>query len=238
MRNLSLAASAAAVLAAATFAPVSASAADIEVPTEAVAETSAWYVSLHGGIKFGEEWQDHFLTHCGSLYCEEEWDVDLDTDNGWRVGGAVGYLFSDIFAIEGELAYMTQDFDEVDLPHVKGHPDDWEWDGDVSIFTGMINLIAGVLVADFVRPYVGAGAGFAHVSLDDISEGFLDDSDTSFAVQGFAGVDFGLTDNVGLGIRGRLLHIGDLDFEDDDDCDHEIDVDLIKSVEAVLTIGF
>jgi hypothetical protein len=41
-----------------------------------------------------------------------------------------------------------------------------------------------------------------------------------------------------LGIRGRILHINDLEFEDDDDCEHDIDVDLIKSVEAVLTFAF
>ena len=50
-----------------------------------------------------------------------------------------------------------------------------------------------------------------------------------------AGIQFGITENVGLGIRGRVLHINDLEFEDEEDCDHDVDVDLIKSVEAVLS---
>ena len=239
MRKLSVLVSAAAIGFSTLLASAPLRAADITVEPEAVAEAHNWYVSIHGGIKFGEDWDDDFTTHCGS-YCEKEWSGSLDTDNGFRVGGAVGFLFSDVFAIEGELSYLNQDFDEVDIDDDPYHKwDDVELDGDVSIFTGMINLIAGVPVGGVVRPYIGGGVGFAHISLDsDFDPVSLDDDDTTFAAQAFAGVDFGLTENVGLGIRGRLLHIGDVEFEDDDDCDHDFDVDLIKSVEAVLTIGF
>jgi opacity protein-like surface antigen len=71
--------------------------------------------------------------------------------------------------------------------------------------------------------------------LSSLCRRILDDSDTTFAAQAFAGLHFGLTENIGLGVRGRVLHINDLEFEDEWDCDHDVDVDLIKSVEAVLS---
>jgi opacity protein-like surface antigen len=228
---------------AATIISVPANAADIEIPPEAVAEVSPWYASIHAGIKFGEDWDDEFFKHCDE-FCEKELDVTADTDNGWRVGGSIGYMFSDIFAIEGELSYMNQDFDELEIHEITKHgysyDCEWDWctqelDGDVSIFTAMVNLLAGVPLNGVIKPYIGAGAGVAHVSLDD---DFLDDSDTTFAAQAFAGVNVGLTDNIGMGVRGRVLHINDLELEDDEDCDHDIDVDLIKSVEAVLSFAF
>jgi opacity protein-like surface antigen len=242
MRKFALA-SAAAVGIAAVITSIPTSAADIEVPPEAIAEVSPWYASLHGGIKFSEDWDDNFFKHCGE-YCEKELDVTIDTDNGWRFGGSLGYMFSDIFAIEGELSYMSQDFEEFTIHEITKHGSTWdceeEWctqglDGDASILTGMINLLAGVPLNGMIKPYIGAGAGVAHISLDD---DFLDDSDTTFAAQAFAGVNVGITENVGVGIRGRVLHINDLEFEDDEDCDHDIDVDLIKSVEAVLSFAW
>jgi opacity protein-like surface antigen len=238
MVRTSLLSGAAALAAAVFFIAAPVSAADIAVEPEPVAENN-WYVSIHGGIKFGEDWDDTFFKKCDT-HCEEEWDVTGDTDNGWRFGGAVGVMFSEIFALEGEVAYMKQDFDELTINAIDGYAKGWEWDldGDVAIWTGMVNLIAGVPVGGIFRPYVGVGGGFAHVSLNDVFDGFLDDNDTSFALQGFAGLDVGLTENVALGIRGRIVHIGDLEFEDEDDCDHDVEVDLLKSVEAVLTVGF
>jgi opacity protein-like surface antigen len=231
--------------AALSFAAISlpANAADIEVPQEAVASTNAWYASIHGGIKFGEDWDDDFSLFC-DYHCPIDFDVTAETDNGWRVGGSLGYMLSDIFAVEGELSYMNQDFDEftIDKITIKDYSFhcDWDWcnqdlDGDASIITGMVNVIAGVPIGGILRPNIGVGVGVAHVSLDDVADGFLDDSDTAFAAQAFAGLDLIVSQNVAIGVRGRVLHINDLEFEDEEDCDHDVDVDLIKSVEAVLS---
>lgn len=204
-----------------------------EVEPVVVEDENNWYFSIHGGIKFGEDWD--------SEIDEDDAEIDIETDDGWRVGGAIGFSFSSILAIEGEISYLNQDFDHAelvcDLPCVS---DEFDLDGDASIFTGMVNLIAGFPVGNFFRPYVGGGLGFAHVSLndiDDITPFDIDDSDTSFAAQAFAGIDLMLTDNMALGGRYRVLHIGDIDIEDDAG-DHEIDADLMHSVEGVLTVGF
>jgi opacity protein-like surface antigen len=205
-------------------------AADIVQPEPIVENVNNWYFSIHGGVKFGEDWDD--------TIDDEDTDIEFDTDRGWRFGGALGYSFSSIFSIEGELSYLHQDFDGADCDGCQ--LGSYDLGGDVAIWTGMVNLIAGFPVGTFIRPYVGGGLGFAHVSLndlDDIDAFDIDDSDTAFAAQAFAGIDFMLTENMALGGRYRVLHISDLDFNDHD-FDHEIDPDLIQSVEAVLTVGF
>jgi opacity protein-like surface antigen len=221
----------------------SAISADIAVEPEPVAENN-WYVSLHGGVKFGEDWDDKFDL-CFIERCEITLDVTGETDNGFRVGGALGYTFNEIFAIEGEVSYMNQDFDEGEINKIIVHGYEYDChdckfdlDGDVSILTGMVNLIAGFPVGQMLRPYIGGGIGIAHVSFNDVADGFLDDDDNTFAAQAFVGIDLGLSENIALGIRGRLLHISDIDLNDEFDCEHNIDTDLIKSVEGVLTFAF
>ncbi|HEY7748120.1 MAG TPA: porin family protein [Aestuariivirgaceae bacterium] len=243
-----------------------------------VVEENPWYISLHGGWKFGEGWDDEMFledvpvsdgflgnnTVCGApavldaAPCNRDvlLDLELDTDNGWRAGGAIGYGFSDIFAIEAEVAFINQDFDEVTIEdiHLTDPPTldldcastpltcSAEIDGDISIITGMINLIAGFPMGGVLRPYVGVGAGVAHVSFEDVgvvapSICCLDDSDTTFAAQAFAGLDFVFGERWAIGGRYRFLHIGDVDLEDDGGFQHDLDPDGIHSAEIVLTFG-
>jgi opacity protein-like surface antigen len=250
MRRLPLLASVPAIAFAAMLGSTPVLAADIVAP-EPVAEANLWYVNLFGGIKFGEDWDDSI--DCHNEFCDESLDLTIETDNGWRISGAVGFLFNETFAVEGELSYMRQDLDSghIDSFSKDGHTiecDDCDFglDGDVSIFTGMVNFVAGFPVSAGLRPYIGVGAGFAHVSLDadddfsDDDDDFFDNGDTSFALQGFVGLDFVLSENMALGVRGRLLHIGDLEADgafDFLDCDHDLDPDLIPSIEVGLTIG-
>src|SRR5687767_1163419 len=137
-----------------------------EVEPVVVEDENNWYFSIHGGIKFGEGWD--------SEIDDDDAEIDIETDDGWRVGGAIGFSFSSILAIEGEISYLNQDFDHGDLdcaPLLLGCTDgDFDLDGDAAIWTGMVNLIAGFPVGNFFRPYVGAGLGLAHVSFNDLDD--------------------------------------------------------------------
>lgn len=206
--------------------------ADIPAVPEPVMDENFWYVSIHGGIKFGEDWDD-------------DWnygDLEFEVDNGWRVGGTVGYSLSSIFAVEGELSYMHQELesDQVRLAALAATEDCCD-DSDLSIVTGMINLVGGVLIGDRIRPYAGAGVGLAHVSFNNVDFPTLfdlDDGDVVLAAQGFAGLDFVVSERFAIGARYGLLHLGDVELEDDGHDEHDLDPDLIHSVEAVLTVGF
>ena len=215
-----------------------------DIAPEPVAENN-WYLSIHGGWKFGEDWDDDLDATHGGTEPGNNANLSIETDDGWRIGGALGYGFNDWLAVEGEVGYMEQDFDSADFVEGEGEFDGLEGevfdlDGDVSILTGMINAVVGLPVGHVIRPYVGVGVGVAYVDANASIEqlGFnLDDSDTVFAAQGFAGIDLAVTENVAIGGRVRYLHLDDVDLVDDEDHDHSVDPDGIFSAEAVLTFG-
>src|SRR5687767_8971232 len=78
-----------------------------EVEPVVVEDENNWYFSIHGGIKFGEDWDDEID--------DDDIDIDIEADDGWRVGAAIGYSFSSILSIEGEISYLNQDFDHAEL---------------------------------------------------------------------------------------------------------------------------
>jgi opacity protein-like surface antigen len=218
-----------------------------DIPVEQIVEEaqSLWYVSLHGGWKFDEKWDDDLDASHGDPGSDDFAELTVRTEDGWRVGGAIGYAFSSWLAVEGELGYMTQDFDSVVFDEASGEFTDLEGlefdvDGDTSIFTGMINAILGMPIGGVLRPYVGVGVGGAIVDIDaavtdlDFS---LADSDTVLAAQAFAGIDISISENLAIGGRVRYLHLDDIEMVDAEDHDHSIDPDGIISAEAVLTIG-
>jgi opacity protein-like surface antigen len=211
-----------AVVATAAIVAATTPALSADVPAEsdldvAVEDDNHWYASLQGGLIFGTDWDDE--SPLG--------DFHLDVENGWRIGGAAGYSLSPVFSLEGEIGYLREEGD------ASGCCDG----GNISILTGMVNLIAGTALAGWLHPYVGVGAGLAHVSLNDIDlpgPVELDDSDIVFGAQGFAGMDFVLTEWFALGGRYRLLHLDEVHGS----AGHDLDPDLIHSIEAVFTVGF
>jgi opacity protein-like surface antigen len=245
MREMKKLLAGAAFTALASVSPVMAA----DMPVEPIVEEAQanWYVSLHGGWKFNEEWDDHLDASHGDPLSDDFADLTIDTDDGWRVGGALGYSFNNWFAVEGEVGYMKQDFDSVEFDETDGDfaglelLDPFDLGGDISILTGMVNAIVGFPIGGIFRPYIGAGIGAAHVSADasisdlDFS---LDDSDTVFAAQAFAGIDVSIAENVAIGGRARFLHLSDVDLTDDENHEHSLDPDGIVSVEGVLTFGF
>ena len=232
-------------VAAAVLVSVSTPATAADIAAEPAAESS-WYLSLQGGWKFNEDLDDDLdATHGGSEPGNSA-ELSIETDDGWRVGGALGYRFNDWLAVEAEVGYMEQDFNSADFEEGEGEFDglageEFDLGGDISILTGMINGVVGVPIGNMIRPYVGGGLGVAYIDADASIDalGFsLDDSDTVFAAQAFAGIDVPVTENVAIGGRVRYLHVDDFDLVDDEDHDHSIDPDGIFSAEAVLTFNF
>ena len=216
-----------------------------DLAPEPVAENN-WYLSLQGGWKFSEDLDDDLDATHGGTEPGNSAELSIETDDGWRIGGALGYRLNDWLAVEAEVGYMEQDFNSADFEEGEGEFDglageEFDLGGDISILTGMINGLVGVPVGGLIRPYVGAGLGVAHINADaSISElGFsLDDSDTVFAAQAFAGVDVPITESVAIGGRVRYLHVDDFDLVDDEDHEHSINPDGIISAEVVLTFNF
>jgi opacity protein-like surface antigen len=70
-----------------------------EVEPVVVEDENNWYFSIHGGIKFGEDWDSEIN--------EDDAEIEIETDDGWRVGGAIGFSFSSILPNSTVLGYAV-----------------------------------------------------------------------------------------------------------------------------------
>jgi len=155
----------------------------VAIPVFAQAEVSPfqeeWYVGLAAGTS---KLDDTTLRITGSR-------SSLDANWGWAGVGSVGYAYGDGFRTELELGYRTSDNDTVGLSNASGDTTSW---------SALANVLYDfdVFESGFV-PYVGVGAGFAHVSYD-VSPTFgstIDDSDVTPAFQAIIGGSYPINDN-------------------------------------------
>lgn len=138
--------------------------------------------------------------------------------NAAAVSGLVGYHLNDYLAGEAELGYASVDYDHITgsgtvgsvtfsgTATVNGHTD---------VLTGMVDGIVTPMGRSRISPYVGAGVGFANLDshLDSVSAAGVtqtvnaSESETDFAFNVLAGIDFAVTDSLSLGARYRYLWI-------------------------------
>lgn len=128
-----------------------------------------------------------------------ELDADsgpIDLDDGWLVGGAGGYAFSNGVRAEGELLYMDNDLDTVS-------------EGDIATLGAFANIAYEFNQQGRIRPFLGAGVGFAQVNYDD---GVVDDDDIGFAYQAKAGVAYDINERMTAELAYRYLNVTDVEF--------------------------
>jgi opacity protein-like surface antigen len=177
-----------------------ASAADVDAEVEYVPEPSGWYVAVSGG--FVRIFDLDYETD-GTEPVDFDDEGEIEFDYGFRGGAAIGKRFGGIFRGELEVAYSSGDADEVDGADV---------DGSLDILSALAKVAVEMEFFGWWHPYIGIGAGVAHVSIDDIGTG--DDAegdDTVFAAAIEGGSMFALTDNVELFTQTQLLFLGDVD---------------------------
>tara|TARA_R110000868_G_scaffold42434_1_gene143564 strand:+ start:99 stop:806 length:708 start_codon:yes stop_codon:yes gene_type:complete len=192
---------------------------------------AGFYASLHAGYVMPEDGEAEFIfggsTRTG----------DVDVEDGYRVGGSVGYDFNSMIGLEAEVSFSQADVDSI---YVSSLPVTIQTGGDASILTLMGNVIVGQQYGRW-RPYVGVGAGAGHVALDIDFTGSslgIDDNDWAFAGQAFAGLDFDVTEMVSLGARYRYQRVGSTDYKDTDGDPVSVDSFGNHSIDAVLKVKF
>jgi len=144
------------------------------------------YGKIFGGATYGSD-HDVVVT-TGAVAAPGE----FDTDTGYAVGGAYGYNINQFFAVEGEIAYRSNEIDSSTVA-AAGLVDD-----DINSLSFMGNAIFNAPTYAGFTPYVGAGAGVARI-------GALNDHDTVFAYQAFGGVKKGITQNIDAGLEYRYF---------------------------------
>jgi opacity protein-like surface antigen len=135
---------------------------------------------------------------------------------GVAVAGAVGYKISDVLSLEGELGYATAEYDTVEgnlsatysgtTYSVSGSAD---VDGEITMFTGIANLILSPMGNEKFSPYFGGGAGFVSIEDEIKSVGTLavngKEESTDLVANFIAGFDYNIDEEMALGARYRYL---------------------------------
>ncbi len=139
-----------------------------------------YYLELHGG---GVILEDSDMAASDSL------SGSVGFDTGYLIGGAFGYAWEQGWRGEFALDYRDNDIDENDLT------------GDMTSLAFMLNGYYQLPVDFPVKPYIGAGIGWARVDLDAKSSGseVVEDDDIDFAYQVMAGITYEINPAIAVG---------------------------------------
>lgn len=166
------------------------------------AQGGSWYVAGGLGASFAN---DADVQQAGVNFT-----ADLDT--GPLVTGALGHTFGG-FRAEGEVSYLTNDISSFSLAGVGSVPAG----GDISAVALMANVYYDFNAEGKWKPFIGVGAGYANLSINDFTAGgfFLADDDTGvFAYQAKVGIGYAFTDALDGTLGYRFLGTDDADFTD------------------------
>lgn len=176
------------------LAPHQARAADVEPPGA--------YVELRVGM-FQPE--DNDATVFGA-------DADLDFDPGWAGEVATGFHINDFVRAELAMAWRQTEVDDLEI---LGQAQELDEDY-IGLFTAMLNGYVELPTFLGLRPFIGAGAGFAYfdVELQTVAPILdVDSGDFTFAWQGIAGLAYHFTPAVAL--TTTYTYLGTTNTEDD-----------------------
>jgi OOP family OmpA-OmpF porin len=164
------------------------------LPAVAMADDS-WFAALRGGLSYTEDVR--------TVGTASGLRGSTDLDNGYAIGIGVGHTFGD-FAGELELIRRDNDVNEIGLANSAGLGTGnglFAGDGSVKSTAVMANLYYMPEFDFAMKPYFGAGFGFAHLSYDKFAVGgvpVLDDTKTKAAYQLIAGLRMAISKAVDL----------------------------------------
>lgn len=175
-------------------------------PAEAA---GAWYVGVFGGGNWGS---DHaFAVETAPTVSADTLVWDTEAETGFVVGGAVGLhlnQFMDGLRAEVEVAYRENSVDGVFASSVGTIPGIGTLEVDQSSFAVLANLWYDFNVGG-ITPYVGGGIGWAESQVEGnqvtIVTRPFDFSNSGFAWQLGAGINFDISPNVVLGLGYRYF---------------------------------
>ena len=133
--------------------------------------------------------------------------TEAELDKFIAAMGTLGYSYSNNLRSEIELSWRKNDIGSVGTA---------TGSGDVTTWTPMLNLMYDFKGLGAWTPYIGAGAGMAHIDIDGARpvDGLTASGDEwTWAYQGIAGVGYQLTNNLGLFADYRYLDTGDVNFK-------------------------
>ena len=180
------------------------------VATPAMARDGAWYVGGDFGAMIVDDTDFDIGANEDVLTINHEYGYDGGLFVGYDLGG---------FRLEAEVAYKKADLESFEntlvLPALGGSHPVGVHDFGAGSTTALSFMVNGMLDFgddDGISGFVGAGAGYGKVKYNELrafenSGQFLDDSDSNFAWQVFAGVRQAVSDNVDVTVKYRFFNV-------------------------------
>lgn len=166
-------------------------------------------ITPYVGVQLGAT----LLDDSSNDYNNIAFSFDSEYDPGFNVGTTGGIDFG-MARVEAELTYRQNDVDTLQTGGIS-----YSGDGDISALSLMANGFFDIDTNSPVTPYIGAGIGFANVSMNDVTAdgaAVADDDDTVFAYQFGLGVAFDLNNLLALDVGYRYFATLDPEFTDAD----------------------
>lgn len=159
-------------------------------PASAEQPTTGPYVSFGGGA----QWLRNSKTTAPPV------STTYRFNTGWAAVGALGYGLGNGFRVESEIGYRQSDVNKANTGAASGK---------AKAYHLMVNGLYDFNLGWPVTPYVGAGVGVARVNFDSVTVPLagrtIDDTATTFAYQGIAGVAYAITQNLKFDVSYRYF---------------------------------
>ncbi len=178
--------------------------------------SAAWaapgpYLSVNGGVAILDDGDAK----------GEMGTVELESDPGVALTGALGYGFGNNLRMEAEVGYQKNDLDKVGL---RGMAHGAASSGDTSSVTGLLNGYYDFVNQSRLTPFISAGVGVVKVSLSDLNmpnAGFDEGLDgTAVAWQAGGGLSYAVNYGLALDVKYRYMNALDLKLDDNTEFDY------------------
>ena len=138
-------------------------------------------------------------------------EADVSYDLGFVVGFAVGHDLGH-YRFEGEFGYLRNELDELDATiSAFGISGSSDLDGDISLFTVLLNGYYDFISSGPMTPYLSAGFGLGSA---EFSIGSVSEQDAVTLFQLGAGISYELSETLSFDVRYRYLVTSDLELDD------------------------
>lgn len=174
-----------------------------------ISAAAAFIAALSAGSALAEPPTGYYVGGGAGITHTMDSDIDgtgINTEADFDIGPAgvlaFGHRYDSNYRGEIELGYRANDLDGLSGATTSVS-------GDVNALTVMANILYDYNYAKNFRPYFGIGAGMARIDIDGatpVSTTSVNDSDTTFAMQGIVGMAYDLTSNLELFGDYRYLH--------------------------------
>ncbi|WP_374573793.1 outer membrane protein [Phenylobacterium sp. J367] len=211
------------------------------------ASGAAAQVGWYGAVDLGYHWPESFeATSSANAANGSPYTWDFNSEDDWAGFARLGYQLNDNWRVELELGYRGGDLESVrggstnsvvglctpGVVRTAAAPTCNAPDGDLTSWTVMGNVLYDFLPGSTVNPFVGAGIGINHVSMEALGQFSnipgtppftaasgpaiqnlaIDDDDTAFAWQLIAGLAWRATDRLNVDLTYRYLGGSEVDF--------------------------